>query len=140
MFQSTGGYVGDGICLYNFFKSLTIDLTIYNAGFVQSIAAVAFLGAKKRKTSARATFMLHRATNSPQFATATRLQAVADSVILDDRRIESILKEHLALTPEHWTNMNHHDFIFSGEEAIKLKMAHEIGEFSPPPGTQIFNI
>ena len=56
LFQSTGGFVGDGFCLYNFFKSLTVDLTIYNVGSVQSAATIAFLGAKKRKTSARAVY------------------------------------------------------------------------------------
>jgi ATP-dependent protease ClpP protease subunit len=40
LFQSSGGFVGDGICLYNFFSSLPIDLTIYNAGAVQSIALI----------------------------------------------------------------------------------------------------
>ena len=44
MFQSGGGFIGDGIALYNFFKALTLDVTIYNTGTVASMAAVAFLG------------------------------------------------------------------------------------------------
>jgi ATP-dependent Clp protease protease subunit len=52
LIQSSGGMVGDGISLYNFFRSLPLDLHVYNTGTVASIAAIAFLGAKRRYTSA----------------------------------------------------------------------------------------
>jgi hypothetical protein len=29
LFQSAGGYVGDGVFLYNFFRSITIEVTLY---------------------------------------------------------------------------------------------------------------
>src|ERR1700737_2724923 len=61
LFQSFGGAVADGICLYNFFRALPIDLTLYNGGNVSSAATIAFLGAKGRKVTANATFMIHRA-------------------------------------------------------------------------------
>ena len=44
LFQSNGGTVGDGLCLYNFFRSLPISLTFYNTGSVASVAAIAYLG------------------------------------------------------------------------------------------------
>jgi ATP-dependent Clp protease protease subunit len=59
LFQSYGGFVGDGISLYNFFKTLPLELTIYNTGAIHSIAAIAYLGARKGKASARAAFMIH---------------------------------------------------------------------------------
>src|SRR5690348_14907235 len=60
LFQSTGGVIGDGICLHNLFQTLPFDLTLYNTGCVASIAVIAYLGAKSRKSSAYATFMIHR--------------------------------------------------------------------------------
>jgi ATP-dependent protease ClpP protease subunit len=77
------------ICLYYFFKALTIDLTIYNVGWVQSISLIAYLGAKKRKTSSRATFMMHRTSGGAQPATAVRLKGITKSLTLDDARTES---------------------------------------------------
>jgi ATP-dependent Clp protease protease subunit len=139
LFQSTGGYVGDSVCLYNTFKALPIDLTLYNVGSIASGAVIAYLGAKKRKTSARATFMIHRTSNSPQLANAARLQSVAESVILDDKRTESILREHINMPSEKWSALEN-ELYFSGEEAVKIGLAHEVAEFSPPPGTQIFNL
>lgn len=140
LFQSNGGFVGDGIALYNFFKALPIDFTIYNVGQVSSVAVIAYLGARRRKTGAHAMFMMHRTTSPGQPATAFELEGVAKSLSLDDRRTESILSEHVTLLTGKWSDLDDHDFYFSGEEAVKMGLAHEIGEFSPPPGTQIYNV
>ena len=32
LFQSAGGYVGDEVFLYNLFRSIPIELTLYNVG------------------------------------------------------------------------------------------------------------
>jgi Protease subunit of ATP-dependent Clp proteases len=140
LLQSSGGFVSDGVCLYNFFRSLPIDLTIYNAGSISSIAVIAYLGAKKRKASARATFMLHRTSVSPQSASAARLKSLADNVVLDDKRTESILREHITLHQDRWAMLNYHDQWFSAEEAVEAGLADEIADFAPPSGSQIYNI
>ena len=87
LFQSTGGAVGDGVALYNFFRALPIELSLYNIGTVASIGAIAYLGAKIRKTSAHATFMVHRTQLPPQTATAERLHALAYSVDLVGKKL-----------------------------------------------------
>jgi ATP-dependent protease ClpP protease subunit len=91
LFQSTGGSVGDGICLYNFFKSLPVELNLYNVGSVQSIAALCYLGAKRRVVSTSAVFTFHRTAVSPQFAMAFALKNFAETVGIDDRRTEENL-------------------------------------------------
>jgi ATP-dependent protease ClpP protease subunit len=105
-----------------------------------SIAAIAFLGASKRKTSARATFMIHRTTASPQSASAGRLHSVAESVVFDDQRTEAILKSHFNLSPEEWADLDKRELWFSAEEAIKAGLAEEIGEFSPSKGSKLYTI
>jgi ATP-dependent Clp protease protease subunit len=140
LFQTAGGYVADGVFLYNFFRSIPIELTLYNVGQISSIGVIAYLGAKRRKTSKSATFMLHRTTNSPQFATAANLQHVAKGLILDDQRTEDIIRNHVSFPPELWAQIHHHDIYLSGEEAIKFGMADEIAEFAPPAGMHVFNI
>ncbi len=140
LFQSTGGYVGDGIALYNFFRVLPFELSLYNVGQVASIASVAFLGAQRRKTSAYAAFMLHRSSMSPQSATAAKLKNAAESLVIDDERTEAILRAHLTLSDEQWTRLGYHDLTFSGPEAVKVGLANEVSEFAPPSGTQLFNL
>jgi ATP-dependent Clp protease protease subunit len=140
LFHSPGGFIGDGVCLYNYFRALTIDLTLYNAGSVSSVAVLAYLGAKERKTSAHATFMIHRPHLSPQLATADRLQALAQSLTIDDVRTEAILRQHITMTEDRWNAHKIADLWFTADEAVKCGLAQEIGEFAPPPGTQIFAI
>ncbi len=140
LFQSAGGYVGDGVFLYNLFRSVSIELTLYNVGQISSAGVVAFLGAKNRRTTRNATFMLHRSTNSPQFATATKLEHVAKSLVLDDERTEEIVRSHAKFPPGLWTTLEHHDLYLSGEEAIRYGLADGIGEFTPTPGQQVFNV
>lgn len=102
LFQTPGGTVGDGICLYNLFRSIPIDISLYNVGTIASVGVIAYLGAANRKTTANATFMIHKTYFSPIAATTDRLQAAANAALLDDTRIESILHEHVTLPKEDW--------------------------------------
>jgi ATP-dependent Clp protease protease subunit len=140
LFQSTGGMVGDGVCLYNYFRTCPLPITLYNSGGVTSIAAVAYLGAKERVTSAHALFMIHKSTASPQFAGAARLKAIADGLAIDDERTEAILRSHLKLPAERWAELADREIFFSGTEAVEVGLATEIGEFAPPAGANVVTI
>jgi ATP-dependent Clp protease, protease subunit len=140
LFQSAGGTVGDGVFLYNMFRALPIPVTLYNAGQLSSAAVIAYLGAKGRKTSASGTFMIHRSTNSSQFATSSKLQHLAKALVLDDERTEAILRNHVTMPDELWTELKYNDLYLSGKEAIKFGIADDIGDFAPPPGTQVTNL
>jgi|GEM_PF-4208502 len=67
LLQSNGGYVSDGLCLYNFMASSPIKFVMYNAGAVASIAVVLYLSGSRRYASETARFMIHKshATASP---------------------------------------------------------------------------
>jgi ATP-dependent Clp protease protease subunit len=141
LFQSSGGTVSDGVCLYNYLRALPVKVSLYNVGMVASIAALAYLGAKTRKTSATATFMLHRTQATPIGATAERLHALGKSVALDDQRTETILREHLKMMPDElWEVHKIADLWLSADEAIRFGLATDIGDFAPPLGSQVFNI
>lgn len=140
LFQSSGGSVADGVFMYNLFRSLPIELTLYNAGQVCSAALIAYLGAGHRKTNPRATFMVHRSTLNPQPATSKNLRHVAQSLALDDARTEAILRDHVKFPDELWTEMQYHDLHLSSDEAIKYGIAEELGDFGPPVGSQIYNM
>ena len=88
LIQSLGGTIGDGIALYNIFRTFPIPLTLYNVGTIASAAVLSYLGAPHRITSRLATFMIHRTTSPPIQMTSDRLQAVLHSVDLDDKRTE----------------------------------------------------
>jgi ATP-dependent Clp protease, protease subunit len=140
LFQSAGGYVGDGVFLYNFFRSVPIELTLYNVGQISSAGVIAYLGGKSRKTARNASFMIHCSTNSPQFATAKKLKHITRSLILDDERTEAIIRNHVQFPPRHWKDLRNQDIYVIGEEAVTFGVADGIEDFAPPAGTQVFNI
>jgi ATP-dependent Clp protease protease subunit len=140
LFQSSGGSAGDGVCLYNFFRALPIELTIYNVGSVCSAGVTAYLGARRRITSARAVFMIHRVTTRPGDVMGVIIPGITKNLVLNDDRCESILKENVTLLGgEKWSNLDYYDFFFSGKEAVDMGLAHEIGEFTPPPRTSVYH-
>ncbi len=140
LFQCAGGIVGDGISLYNLFRASPVELTLYNVGAVCSAGVIAYLGAKNRKTSTYAAFMIHRAYISPTAATSDRLSAAADQIVIDDDRIERILKLHTKIPPDKWEIHRFADVWISAKDAVDYKIADGIGEFAPPVGQQIFNV
>jgi ATP-dependent Clp protease, protease subunit len=139
VFQSWGGFVGDGIFLYNFLRSFPVDITLYNIGQVASAGVLAFLGGKHRKTTKNAMFMIHKSTAPiQQGTTLQKLERVQKGLILDDARIDTIFRESLKLPDEMWIDLVHHDVNISGDDAIKFGIADEIGEFTPG-NSKVFN-
>jgi ATP-dependent Clp protease protease subunit len=138
--QSVGGSIQDGVCLFNYFRALPIELVAYNVGSVSSAATIAYLGAHRRKVSAFGTFMIHRAHANLQGANADMVQARIPSLIMDDERTEAILRDCIQLSPEQWAVHQSSDLWLSAKEAVAAGLAHELGEFAPPKGTTIFNV
>jgi ATP-dependent Clp protease, protease subunit len=140
LFQTVGGYVGDGVCLYNLFRTFPRELTVYNVGNISSIGVIAYLGARRRTCSAAATFMLHRSTMSPELPTAGRLQAAIKTLTIDDERTAAILHRHLKLTDEHWRQLDRTDLTLTADEALQVGLAQDIGEFTPKKGAPLYAI
>jgi ATP-dependent Clp protease, protease subunit len=139
-FQSAGGMVGDGIFIYELLRNAPSPVTLYSLGAVSSIAALAFLGAKKKCVGAYATFMLHRttftaATPSTGAALAARVQTLA----IDDQRTERILRLHLRLDSARWNDLDGNDVWFTAQEAVAVGFADEIADFAPPTGTTLWD-
>jgi ATP-dependent protease ClpP protease subunit len=115
-------------------------ITGLTAGQVASAAVVAFLGAKRRVATKNSVFMLHRSHNSPQFATASKLARVVETLNIDDKRTEDIFRAHVKMPDELWTQLENHDLFLTGEDAVKFGIATELGDFAPPMGTQIYKL
>ena len=137
LFQSGGGNVGDGIYIFNLFRSLPISLTLYNAGSIASVAVIAYLGAAKRITTSNATFMVHRTHFSPVGATS---EGPANTAILDEKRIESVLQSKLKLPEDKLKLHSVADLWLSADEAVAAGLATSVGNFTPPKGQRMFYI
>ena len=141
LLQSNGGYVSDGICLYNMMTHAPIEFVMYNCGAVASIAVTLYLAGQQRVASDTARFMIHKShATAPQGARPDALKIIADGLMADDRRTETILRRHIRLTDEMWQVHAYSDLHLAATEALGTGLIHRIGEFAPPAGHVMHNI
>lgn len=141
LIQSNGGYVSDGICLYNFLSKLPFDIVTYNAGAVASIAVTLFLAGRHRHASDTARFMVHKshATASPG-SRPDALSIIVEGLRADDMRTERILRGHVSLTEEQWQVHAYSDLHLTADQALEVGMIESIRDFAPPKGKRLTNI
>jgi ATP-dependent Clp protease protease subunit len=139
--QSNGGYVSDGICLYNYLSKLPIHIITYNAGAVASIAVILFLAGEKRYASETARFMVHKShASAPHGARPDALRIIVDGLQADDARTEQILRTHVQLQDEHWRIHAYSDLHLTATEALAVGMVQQVKDFVPPRGQRVTNI
>jgi ATP-dependent Clp protease protease subunit len=141
LLQSHGGYVSDGICLFNFLSNIPIKFVTYNSGVVASIAVTVFLSGHRRFASKTARFMLHKShASTSKGASPSQLKIISDGLIADDMRTESIARDYLKLNRAQWEVHALEDLHLTARQALAAKLIHGIGEFSPLPDARIINI
>ncbi len=128
LLQSVGGFVGDGIALYNFLRGLPLEIITYNAGNISSIAVLPFLVGKKRIASKYSTFMIHKTQRQVGGlnVTGAQLRSFAEASELDDRITEDILRNCLRLPAELWERHKRDDLTFDAQMAVDFGIALEI--------------
>ena len=139
--QSNGGYVSDGLCLYNFLANSPVEFVMYNGGAVASIAVILFLAGSRRYASETARFMIHKshATASPG-SRPDALNIIVEGLRADDARTESILRKHIELTPEQWGIHQYGDLHLNGRDAKTAGLVNEVKDFAPPKGAPLRTI
>jgi ATP-dependent Clp protease protease subunit len=141
LIQSSGGFVGDGIAMYNLLRNLPVEIVTYNGGAVESIAVLPYLAGKVRRASKTATFMIHRTgCTLPSRATAEDLKAKVEQFDVLDRNSEEILRLHLTMPDDKWAIHAARDLLISAQEAKEFGIAHEIADFAPIAGAPLVNI
>jgi ATP-dependent Clp protease protease subunit len=141
LLQSNGGYVSDGLCLYNFMANSPVDFVMYNGGAVASIAVVLFLAGTRRYASETARFMIHKshATASPG-SRPDALNIIVEGLRADDSRTESILRKHVELSTEQWGIHQYGDLHLTAREAKVGGLVDDVRDFAPPKGAPLHNI
>jgi ATP-dependent Clp protease protease subunit len=139
--QSNGGYVSDGLCLYNFMANSPVQFVMYNGGAVASIAVILFLAGTRRYASETARFMIHKshATASPG-SRPDALNIIVEGLRADDARTESILRKHVELNPEQWGVHQYGDLHLNARDAKLAGLINDVADFAPPKGAYLRNI
>ena len=139
--SSYGGFVSDGIYLYNHIRGLPIRTIMHNTGSVTSIAVTVFVAADERYCSPHGMFMIHPTiVSSPEGMSAQRLQSSLDSALADDARTENILRQRASIPEELLTARRFRDVYITPREAVIYGLVHGVKEFALPKGHEIVQI
>ena len=140
-FSSLGGYVADGIYLYNHIRGLPINVVAHNIGSVSSISVAVFVAANERYCSPYAMFMIHPTIMpSQEGMSSERLQSSLNAALADDTRTENILRERAAIPEEILVARRFKDVYITPKEAVIYGLVHAVKEFKLPAGHQITQI
>jgi ATP-dependent protease ClpP protease subunit len=140
--SSPGGYVADGIFLYNHIRALPLAVHMHNIGSISSIAVAVFLAAKHRYASRHAAFLIHPTTVQASNASLAPapLRSALDTAIAEDARTEEILRAHARLPEEMLAARRHRDVFLGADDAVRYGLADAVREFALPKGRAIYQI
>jgi ATP-dependent Clp protease protease subunit len=141
-FSSNGGYIGDGIFLYNHIRCLPIHITMHNTGTVASIATTLFVAGHRRLCAPHSIFMMHpvAVSGAGTSMASAPLQAALDLALRDEERTENILRERTRIPEDILTARRTRDVYLSAQNALDCGLVDEIAEFTLPAGNQIFQV
>lgn len=140
--NSLGGYVGDGVFLYNHLRAMPLEITCHNTGNVSSIAVAVFVAGQTRHCSKHALFMIHPTVIGPFHEPLPweKLDSHLKAALAEDGRTESILRERTTLPDDMLGARRVRDVHLGPEEALRYGLVDSICDFSLPKGNEIFQI
>lgn len=140
--NSLGGFVGDGVFLYNHIRGLPIKVIAHNTGSLMSIAVALFVAADERFCSKHSVFMIHPTTLGPfqEALTWERLDSSRSAALAEEHRTESILRERTSIPDDQLSARRFKEVYITPTQAIEWGLVDGINEFSLPQGNEILQI
>jgi len=144
MLSTPGGSVMHGITIYNFLRSLPLELTIHNVGNVDSIGNAIFLAGRHRYACSNATFMFHGVgfdlLNQTMRLEEKFLKERLDSIVSDQRRIGAIIAERTQLGAGEIERLFFEAQTKDAAFAARFGIIDEIRDVEIPAGSPIVSL
>ena len=143
MISTPGGLVMNGLNLYNVMRSFPFRLITHNVGNVDSIGNAIFLAGQERYACAHSTFMFHGV--GFDIETKARLEEKSlrerlDSILQDQRRIGSIIRDRTNLNERQIRNLFREARTKDANYALSVGIIHDIREAQIPAGSPIISL
>jgi ATP-dependent protease ClpP protease subunit len=143
LFSTPGGFVAQGITLYNTLKGLPVETTMHNVGNVDSIGNAIFLAGKNRYATKNATFMFHGVGfNLPQNARLEEkdLREKMDGLVAERNKIGGIIANETSLVGEDVDNLFIEAQTKDADFALEKGLIQEIRDVNLPEGAKILQL
>lgn len=140
--NSLGGYIAEGVSLYNYMRGLPVTIIAHNLGSMASIAVAVFVGANVRYCSKHATFMMHPTAIGPfnEPLPWERLDAARFAALAEDARTEDILRERTNIPDDFLAARRVKEVHVTPDQALEWGLVHSVREFSLPKGNEILQV
>lgn len=119
---STGGEAYWGLYMYDFIRSLEVEVTTVACGYVMSAAVLPYLAGDIRKSYPNSTFMVHSVSSASK-GKAHELSGDAKETILLNEIYCNILAEHTTVDQKRWLKLiKYEDYYLRKAEAKQLNL------------------
>jgi len=143
LISTPGGFVANGLNLYNILKGMPLELTTHNVGNVDSIGNIVFLAGSKRYATASATFMFHGVgfnIDQSQRLEEKDFRERLDGLLSDQKRIGDIISQHSGLTEEEVADLFLQAQTKDANFAVEKGIIHEIRDVQIPAGVPVISL
>jgi ATP-dependent Clp protease, protease subunit len=143
LLSTPGGFVMNGMNVYNFLRALPCNLVTHNVGNVDSIGNAIFLAGDERYASPHSTFMFHGVgfdTEPGHRMEEKSLRERLEGVLADQKRIGDIINERTNLEAEQIEGLFREAQTKDAAYAVGVGIVHEIKDVEIPPGSPIVSL
>ena len=143
LFSSSGGSVEAGIVLYNFLKSLPVEIIMHNTGSIDSIATIVFLAGEERYAVKHSAFLIHGMTwNFAQQTTLTipQLKETVSRATKEESKIINIYTERTSLKEEEIITLFNEGESKGLDFALKSGFISEVKESEVPKDAPLISL
>jgi len=140
LLSSPGGNVNNGITIYNFLKSLPINLTTHNIGVVDSIANVIFLAGESRYAVPHSSFLFHGVgfdINQPIRFEEKNIKERLKTIQRDQKLMTDIFIERTQLSVQEAEKMFLEAETRTPEQAQEKGIINDVKNVEIPKGAQV---
>ena len=125
--NSPGGYVSDGLAIYDTMQYLTCDIATYCIGQAMSMGALLLTAGTKGKRFAlpHARVMLHQPSGGVG-GTAADIERHTEEILKLRREMNEIIAEHTGQSVERVEEDSDRDFFLNAEEAKEYGLVDEV--------------
>lgn len=125
--NSPGGFVDDGLAIYNYLNRLDKHITVYIDGIAASIASIIAMAGDKIIMPENAQLMIHNAWTIMAGNKET-FRDIADDLEMVDKNLANILHARSGLDIDKITNMMSEETYINGIDALEMGFADEVEE------------
>jgi ATP-dependent Clp protease protease subunit len=140
VFSSIGGGVGAGITLYNFLRSLPVNVVMHNIGSVDSIATVIFLAGSQRYACEHSRFLFHGINwnfYKDQSLTSTQVREILSGLDQNEALMRTLVVQRSKLTDAEMVSLLQQGETKDPAFALQKGIVDDIRNFALPAGAQI---